>query len=291
MRLVTAFTLLLLLAVACPVFAQGDPLDSDHQTNEYGRIFGYVCAVSGVLVVLIAGMHIVRGMIAESARGKKPGYMPEVVLDNAPKPKQKETLYLGEKVPDWKIANREAATTAALKFMSRKDQWFDRKEIAMVADKAFRSVKASLEERSAKKIEHLVTADCLEELRTEIKRLRKKGERHVFGKLDITEIQVVHIEAPAGKGNHTFTAMLSAKSKDYFQDDESGEVLRGDKKTYVYQEFWRFRRSKERWLVERIRSSGDMDRVLNAKNVMTQVDLDAFAKIADPEHLREFVIR
>jgi hypothetical protein len=32
-----------------------------------------------------------------------------------------------------------------------------------------------------------------------------------------------------------------------------------------------------------------MDNVLAAKNVMTQADLDKFAKKADPEHVREFV--
>jgi hypothetical protein len=68
-------------------------------------------------------------------------------------------------------------------------------------------------------------------------------------------------------------------------------VLRGDKKYYAYQEFWRFRRTKARWVLERIRPSGDMDTVLGAKNVMTQKDLDKFAKTADEEMLREFVAK
>jgi hypothetical protein len=68
-------------------------------------------------------------------------------------------------------------------------------------------------------------------------------------------------------------------------------VLRGDKKLYEYQEFWRFRRTKDMWLAERIRQAGDMDMVLEPKNVMTHADLDRFTKSAEPELLREFTAK
>jgi Tim44-like domain len=287
MRLPIASALLLLLLIASPALALGDDMDSEHQTQGYGRIGGFVCGGLAVAIVLIAAYIIFKGMIAEATRGKKTSEFREAILDKTPM--KKEALYLGEKVPDWKIVTRQEATKAVLKFLSSKRDWFDRKYMIGVVDKAFRKIKASLEDRSAKAIERIVTANCLEELQTEIKRLRKKGELHVFGSLDITDIQVVHIEAPTKQENHTFTALISLKSRDYFKDDKTDEVLRGDKKIYIYQEFWRFRRSSERWLVERIRPAGDMDRVLDAKNVMNQTDLDKFGKTANPEHLKEFV--
>ena len=47
-----------------------------------------------------------------------------------------------------------------------------------------------------------------------------------------------------------------------------------------------------RSLVERIRASGDMDMVLEPKNVMTEADLKTFLKEADDEHfVREFVAK
>jgi Tim44-like domain len=288
MRVLAALVLVLILLTAGPALAQGDPLDSEHQTQGYGRLFAYVCSVAAALTLIIVGVHVVKGMVAEGQRGKKPGYMPERILDSMPK-KKADPLYLGEKVPEWKIANRKPATTSALKFMSRKDDWFDADHIAGVVDKAFKRIKAAVEERSTKTIERLVTEDCLEELKAQIQRLRKKGHVHHFGKPEITDIQVVHFEAPTAKANHNFTALISARSKDYLQEEKSGEVLKGDKKVYIYQEFYVFRRTKERWLVERIRSSEDMDRVLEPKNVLVQADLDKFAKSANPEHLREFV--
>ena len=102
---------------------------------------------------------------------------------------------------------------------------------------------------------------------------------------------MVHFEAAGPIANHTFTALVMASSRDFFKDDKSGEVLRGDKKLYEYQEFWRFRRSKDMWLAERIRPSGDMDMVLEPKNVLSKADLDKFTKTAEPELLREFTAK
>jgi predicted lipid-binding transport protein (Tim44 family) len=279
MRLSTVFALLLALLIASPALAAlGNEFDSEQQTQGYGRLLGFVGGGLAAIVLLLVGAHVIKGMIAESTRGKKTSEFREEILDKTPE--KARTLYLGEKVPDWKVVQRQDATKAALKFLSSKRDWFDRKYIVGVVDKAFQRIKAALEERSTKGIEKLVTAECLEELQTEAKRLRKKGELHIFGRLEITDIQVVHIEAPTKQEKHAFTALISASSRDYFKDD---------KKTYVYQEFWRFRRAGERWLVERIRPAGDMDRVLDPKNVLAQTDLDKFAKTADPEHLKEFV--
>jgi predicted lipid-binding transport protein (Tim44 family) len=178
-----------------------------------------------------------------------------------------------------------------LKFLSYTDNWFERKYVADVADEAFRLVKQALEDRSIQGIERRVTPEHLEELRTEIKRMRKEREVHVFDRVEVTDVDIVHVEAPPGKENHTFTALISARSRDFFEDDETGELVRGDRRKYAYQEFWTFRRSEKRWLVELTRPTSDVDAVLAAKNVLAQIDREEFAKDADPEFLNEVVAR
>jgi hypothetical protein len=279
-----ALALLLLVLAASPAFAEDD-LGSEAQTAGYGRLFGLVGLVVGSLVALLVIIHIVRGFIAEASRGKKIKELVDILDDL---PKQKRVLYLGEKVPEWKVGNRAEATAAALKLLARADDWFDPKYLGTVTEGAFKAYKSAVERRSSKKVAPRLGDRCLEELVAEIKRLRKKGEYHVFGEPEITSIEIVHVEAPRSKDKQTFAALVSARSRDFFADEKSGEVLRGDKKLYIYQEFLCFRRTKERWMVERIRPAGDMDYVLHAKNVLTQADLDAFTKTADPDHLREF---
>ena len=294
MRFLTALALLVVLLLASPAVAQKkeQDLSSDGQVNHYGGIFGYLAAAVCAIVILLVGYHMLKGMKAEAARGKKSLEFTDKILNEENKKKKQEAiLFLGEKVPDWKLDNRLKATRAALKFLSCTDHWFGKKHLVKIADEAFRTLKASLEAQSAKKLEPLLTAECLEMVKTQIKDLRKNGRLRIFGQVEVTGVEIVHIEAPVGKNKHTVIALITAISKDYFKDVESGVILRGDKKTYTYQEFWCFRRGKERWLAERIRPADDMDRVLNEKIVLAKTDLDEFAKDAEPELLREFVAK
>jgi len=291
MRVVTALALLFVVLLASPAVAEKKEQDmsSDGQVSQYGGIFGYLAAAVCAIVILLVGAHTIKGMKAEAARGKKSLAFTDKVLEAENKKKKPEAiLFLGEKVPAWKIDNRLKATTAMLQFLSCTDKWFGKKHLTKIATEAFLTYKVCIESQSAKKLEPLLTADCLEGVKTEIKDLRKKGRLRIFGEVEVTAVDIVHVEAPVGKNKHLVVALVTGISKDYYKDVESGVILRGDKKIYTYQEFWCFRRGKERWLAERIRPADDMDRVINAKNVLAQTDLTEFAKDADPELLREF---
>lgn len=271
---------IVVLAAAAPVLAQ------DGDRRSYIPCGGCCCVLFLLIVVPIL---IFRDFLTELARGRKQGMTDEEIIDELPKKRQ--IMFKGEKVPDWRIASRSKATKAILKFLACTDNWFDRKYLGDVADEAVRLVKEAIEAQSVRGLERRVTPDLLEELRGEVKKLRDESEVHVFGRVQITDVNVLHVEAPVGKENHTFTALVSMKSKDYFEDEETGELVRGDDKTYAAQEFWTFRRSEKRWLVELIRPSGDLDSVLEAKNVMAEIDLEEFAKDAEPEFLNEVVAR
>lgn len=275
-----------LLAVAVALAGAAPVLAQEGEPRSYLPC-GCCCGVLFVLIVL--PILIFRGFLTELARGRKQGMTDEEIIDELPKKRQ--IMFKGEKVPDWQIAPRSKATRAILKFLSCTDNWFDRKYLCDVTDEAVRLIKEAIEAQSVRGLERRVTPDLLEELRAEVRKLRDEREVHVFGRVQITDVNVVHVEAPVGKENHTFTALVSMKSKDYFEDEETGEPVRGDDKTYSSQEFWTFRRSEKRWLVELIRPSSDLDSVLEAKNVMAEIDLEEFAKDAEPEFLNEVVAR
>src|SRR5687767_3671665 len=120
---------------------------------------------------------------SEAARGRPREKDEEELIKE--QPRKHQVMYKGEKVPDWKTTARVKATKAILKFLAYTDDWFERKYVADVADEAFRLVKGAIEDGSIQEIERRVTPDCLEELRTEIKRLRRERERHVFGRVEV----------------------------------------------------------------------------------------------------------
>src|SRR5262249_38318370 len=152
-------------------------------------------------------------------RGKKIAEITDILDDL---PKQKRTLYLGEKVPDWKVGNRAEATAAALKLLANSDDWFDPKYLGNLTEGAFKGYRSAVENRSSKKVGPRLGDRCFEELVAEIKRLRKKGELHVFGEPEITSVDIVHVEAPKSKDKHTFAALISARSRDFFADEKTG---------------------------------------------------------------------
>lgn len=279
-------TLRFILTVTVLLLGTAPALAQDREPRNYVPCG---CCCGGLFFLIVVPILVFRNFLREMARGHKSGLTDEEILDELPKKPQ--VMFKGEKVPEWRISARSKATKAILKFLSYTDNWFERKYVTDVADEAVRLVKEATEARSVRGLERRVTADLLQELTTEIKRLRRDQEVHVFGHVEITDVNVVHVEAPTGKENHTFTALVSAKSKDFVEDEETGEILHGDKKTYAYQEFWTFRRTEKRWLVELIRPSSDLDSILEAKNVLAPIDLEEFSKDADSEFLKEVVAR
>jgi predicted lipid-binding transport protein (Tim44 family) len=283
MRHLFVLVLVALLMATAPALAQ------DGEGRRAIPITWCVCGVACFPISVILFWYFFGSFLQEYVRGQKREQTMEEIVREAPRKQQ--VMFKGEKVPDWKIAARQRATKAIMKFLSYTDNWFEKKYLGDVADEAFRLIKEAIEARSIQGIERRITPACLEEIRTEIKKLRKEKERHVFGRVEVTDVDVLHVETPPGKENHTFTALISAKSKDFYEDDESGDILRGDKRTYAYQEFWTFRRSEKRWLVELIRPTTDLDFVLEEKNVLAKIDLEEFGKDADPEYLKEVVAR
>lgn len=277
--------LAVLLLTCAPALAQTDDMGSEAQTEGYGRLFGYVGIVVAAVIILLVIHHVIKSMIAEASRGQRIAQITDILDDL---PKQKRVLYLGEKVPDWKVGNRIEATEAALRLLAKKDDWFDPKYLRNLVEGAFKAYKAAVQLKTSKKVADRLGDRPLEELVDEIKKLRKRTEIHVYGKAEVLSVDIVHVEAPKSKDKHTFAALVQARSQDFFMDEKTKEVKRGDKKVYLYQEFLCFRRTAERWIVDRIRPSGDMDFVLNVKNLLAPADMAAYTKTASEDHLREF---
>ncbi|HJZ89536.1 MAG TPA: TIM44-like domain-containing protein [Gemmataceae bacterium] len=284
MRARFALAAAVLLVTAATAAAQGEA-----EAQKTFHWIGYV--VCGTACLAISGAifwYFLSHFLQEQERGRRRAPLDEIPDDFGKRPK---AVFRGEKVPDWQTAPRHKATKAILKFLSYTDNWYEKNYVSDVADEAFRLVKDAIEARSVQGLEKRMTPECLEDLRTEIKKLKKEREVRVFGRVRVTDVDVLHVETPPGKVNHTFTALISAESRDYVEDSESGELLRGDKKLYAYQEFYTFRRTEKRWVVELIRPSADVDAVLASKNVLAKIDLEEFAKDAEPEFLKEVVAK
>src|SRR5262245_48921064 len=135
----------LLLILTTPAFAQitGDDMGSEAQTSQYGHLFGGVLIGFAALIILVGGYIVIKGIKAEHDRGKKRSAFREEILDK--KPRKEHEHYIGEKVPEWKIDNRQKATVAVLDFLAESDKYFSRKKMTIAALNAFGKVKSAIE--------------------------------------------------------------------------------------------------------------------------------------------------
>lgn len=273
-----------------PMLLSATTLFAEGTAFAVGYVIGFLICFGLSLAIFL---YVLKTFLYEQSRGQRRDAFDELPIDDEP---QNETATTkGEKIPDWKIAHRVKATKAVAKFIAHTDNWYEPRYLLEITEEAVKLVKKAIERRTIQDVEPYVTEDFLEELRTEIKSLRKNRQRRIFSKILLDHFQLIHIAMPVGKANHTFTALLTLKSRDYIENEEEDveedefereRRLDREQKLYQYQEFWSFRRSEKRWLVELVQPSADIDSILEAKNILAKIDFEEFAKDVDKETLQ-----
>lgn len=72
-------------------------------------------------------------------------------------------------------------------------------------------------------------------------------------------MDLVHVRYTDDPGQREFTALISARARDYYIDDRTDAYLRGDREPARFQEFWTFHRQDDAWRlrdIEQARESG-----------------------------------
>lgn len=256
--------------------------------NSQGYYWG---SIIGGLMCTVISIYVLVWVIKSMQTGSRPAGRDDLLNEALDGKKKADVTYKSEKVPDWKILPRDKATRRLLKFLSLKDKWFERKYLCEVLDEAYVQIREATERRSVGRMEEFLTEEHADELHAQLKAMKKKGQRRVFGNVKVIDINILHVEAVGPKTKHTVTALITAQSKDYVEDDETGKAVEGKKKTYYFQEFWTLRRGPKRWLVELIRPSGDSESVLEAKNVVSKADYESLAAEAEASALEHVVAR
>ncbi len=213
------------------------------------------------------------------------------MLEEMEGPKKPDIVYKTERVPEWTVLPRDKATRQVLKFLGAQDKWFERKYLCEIFEEAYVLTREATERRSVGRVETHLTAEYADELHAQLKAMKKKGHRRVFGKVVVIDINILHVEAAGPKDKHTVTALITAQSKDYVEDDETGKAVEGKKKTYYCQEFWTLCRGPKRWLVELTRPPGDSENILKAKNVLSRVDSEGLAAEAEASVMEHVTAR
>ena len=255
---------------------------------------GFTCGALSLIVLIsliVGGMRGYKAFFLSFYTPPNPNEEREKLLADVDGDKKPDIVYKSDKIPEWKILPRDKATRRLLKYLSGQDKWFERKYLCEILEDVYVRLREATERRSVKSVETDLTQEHADELHAQLKAMKKKGHRRVFGKVVVIDINILHVEAAGPKDKHTVTALITAQSKDYVEDDETGKAVEGKKKTYYCQEFWTLCRGPKRWLVELTRPPGDSENILKAKNVLSRVDSEGLAAEAEASVMEHVTAR
>jgi predicted lipid-binding transport protein (Tim44 family) len=112
--------------------------------------------------------------------------------------------------------------------------------------------------------------------------MARHHEINMIANLTIQRVALVGVHYTVQPDQRSFTALITAKARDYYVDDRTSQFLRGDAAPEAFQEFWTFQRQGQSWLlrqIEQTRESG----VLKEENVaetLTGAQLQAVYGVA-----------
>jgi hypothetical protein len=233
-------------------------------------VFGF-----GILLLLFIGVVALGGEMAGGSGGM--GGRSGVMLSDldAPPPldskkKHPPVRRKGDAVPDWKVKPKAEAARALLNFLADADPVFDLERLVRRVEDAAILVRGAIEDGDLGPIADQLTGQGRREAQTVLDGLAAAGARQVYGKVTPTDVQFVLVDAPADRGRHAVTALVTLKSHDYVADVRTGNVPEGSPdELVVTHEFWSFRRDGKGWRLDRIRPAAEADELLDVLNELS----------------------
>ncbi|WP_020471247.1 TIM44-like domain-containing protein [Zavarzinella formosa] len=176
---------------------------------------------------------------------------------------------VGDTIPDWKIVKKAEAALAVMKFLDKEDPQFDVRRLPKRVEATIIVMRKSFEEEKLMGLRKNLTPAFFKATKKRLDELRERGERQIYGDLDVRKITVLHVESPENDGPARVTALVSVKSRDYVRLKKTKKVIRGEENEWVVvREIWVFQWDGERWRADDILSPEIIDDILARPHII-----------------------
>ncbi|HVP66044.1 MAG TPA: TIM44-like domain-containing protein [Anaeromyxobacteraceae bacterium] len=167
------------------------------------------------------------------------------------------------------IERKAVKTRKLLEFLARQDRSMAPETLDQVARSTFARLQQCWEARDYEPMRTLLASDLYAEHAAQLAAMRASHEVDKIEGLVVEAVDVVNVRYTEDPAHREFTALFSARARDYYVDDRTGAFLRGDKGQSRFQEFWTFQRSGEGWVLREIEQSRESD-ALRQENFFEQ---------------------
>jgi predicted lipid-binding transport protein (Tim44 family) len=167
------------------------------------------------------------------------------------------------------VAARADRTQKLLEFLARDDPALEPAALARRAEDLFPRLQKCWQERSYESLQDDLMPPLFAEQVEQLEALRRNHEINRLEFLQVEHVAIVHVLHPRKRDGQEFTALITAKSRDYYVDDRTNAFLRGDEVPVRFQEFWTFQRQGDRWRLRDIEQARDSDALREENEVVT----------------------
>lgn len=173
-------------------------------------------------------------------------------------------------VPEQAAGRAEEGAAAALRAALRSDPGADPEALKEAAREIFVSVQAAWQARDYSGVRGVLMPNIYVRHTAQLESLRRRREINVLEGLAVLSIRIVHAFWAASAGRRRFTALITARAKDYHIDEATGRRLHGDTEPVTFQEFWTFHWLNSKWVLGGIDQAGEsraLERESRAENL------------------------
>jgi predicted lipid-binding transport protein (Tim44 family) len=167
------------------------------------------------------------------------------------------------------IEAKAAKTRKLLEFLARVDAAMAPERLADAARSTFVKLQECWGTRTYDPMRPLLMPDLYAAHVAQLAGLRANHEIDRIEDLSVDAVDIVNVRYTQDPAHREFTALLSARARDYYVDDRTGAFLRGDAQPAPFQEFWTFQRQGVAWLLREIEQTRESD-ALREENFFEQ---------------------
>lgn len=153
------------------------------------------------------------------------------------------------------IEPKAAKTRKLLEFIARTDASVTPAALAQAAEHTFRQLQSCWSAREYAPMQALLMPDLYAQHCDQLRGQRQNHEINRLEDLRIEQIDLVHLNYTDKADHRSFAALYTVWLRDYYVDDRTGAVLRGDDAAARFQEFWIFQFWEGAWRLREIEQS------------------------------------
>lgn len=170
-----------------------------------------------------------------------------------------------------RISKKKLKSVSVIKQLSKNDFNWDYNEMKNDIEEAFYNIQNAWMERNQDLAKEYMSEKLYIRHKSKTEWMKVRKEKNILKNVKLLRAIPISVKDKEGLEEDAVWVYIKAKSKDYIINEESGDLISGNKyKTVTFEEYWKFIRNNRRWILDEIRQIEDVDNLdffdINIKN-------------------------